>query len=105
MFFIETATHAPDYLKALIASHDLPKGGLGEFKAVVMARRFDSSDPVKYPVLRDRTEEFKLMLVGFGDERSETQHVQFKGHELAEKFGYKPVGAQYAATYDILWIN
>lgn len=104
MFLIEPAEHAPRFLKAVIAHHAASRRTKDDFRAVVMAKRYVNADVEKHPALRDRTGEFKIMLSGFGDGSSVVASTRMEGHELA-KFGFLPVGAQFATTYDILWIN
>lgn len=100
MFLIEPSEHAPSYLKRLISA----QGDGSAFSAVVMAKRCHTTDVKQFPALRDRTPEFERMLLGFGDGRTAVRRTCIQGHELAEKYGFKAVGAQYATTYDILWI-
>lgn len=106
MFLVEPAQHAHPFLKSLIAAHN-KAGGRPEddFKAVVMGKRYQDANVDQHPALRDRTEEFRSMLAGFGDADSQIHAARYTGAELHMHFGFKPVGAQFAAVYDILWIN
>lgn len=106
MFFIDPAEHAKPFLKKLIAAHNEAVGnGVGEFKAVVIGRHYACENVEAHPALRDRTEEFRCMLRGFGDEHSAIYTARYTGAELKEKFEFDPVGAQYSHVYDILWID
>lgn len=106
MFVIDPAEYAQPFLRKLVAEHNLAEGRNAEdFKAIVMGRRHDGADAVQHPALRDRTEEYRRMLAGFGGSSSRISAVRYTGEQLCEKFGFKPVGAQFAATYDILWIS
>lgn len=105
MFSLEPAEYARPFIRQLVAYYNEERGrAADDFRAVVIAQRYIGSDPVKYPALRDRTDEFRTMLQGFGNQGQITE-VRHTGSELYEKFGFKPVGAQFAATFDILWIN
>lgn len=70
-----------------------------------MGKRYQDANVEQHPALRDRTEEFRSMLAGFGDGNSQIHSARYTGEELHRQFGFKPVGAQFAAVYDILWID
>lgn len=106
MFLVEPAQHAHPFLKNLIAAHNKAAGrSEDDFKAVVMGKRHENANVEQHPALRDRTEEFRCMLVGFGDGDSQIHAARYTGAELHKQFGFEPVGAQFAAVYDILWID
>jgi hypothetical protein len=75
-----------------------------DFEAVLMATRYPQDHVATYPALRDRTDDWRRVLVGFG--RNGAIHsVRLTGSELMERFGFKAVGAQLATSFDILWID
>lgn len=102
MFWIEPTAYAPQWL------FDAAKNLTGwtpdsdfQIDAIAMIRIY-GSDPVKYPTLRDRTEEVRLMLKGLSGKR-ETQQFDIRGSELY-KMGYPAVGAQFAQDFRIIVI-
>lgn len=106
MFLVEPAKYAHPFLKKLVAAHNKAAGrNEDDFKAVVMGKRYENANVEQHPALRDRTEEFRCMLYGFGDGGSMIHAARYTGAELKEKFDFDPVGAQFAAVYDILWID
>lgn len=106
MLIIEPAQYAPEFLKKLVAEHNAAMGRDPlDFSAVVMARRYETISAERHPALRDRRPEFRMMLEGFGTLDYHLGEARYTGAELHEKFGFQPVGAQFACVYDILWIN
>ena len=106
MFFLDPAEYAKPFLRNLVALHNEARGTApDDFRAVAIATRYIGSDPVKYPALRDRTDELRTMLRGFGSEAGQITEVRYTGSELYKLFGFEAVGAQFSTTYDILWIN
>lgn len=106
MFLVEPAQYAHPFLKKLIEAHNKAAGrSADDFRAVVLGKRYEGANVEEHPALRDRTEEFRCMLHGFGDGDSTIHEARYTGAELHEKFGFDAVGAQFAAVYDILWID
>jgi hypothetical protein len=106
MFLFEPAQYAHPFLKKLVAAHNKAAGrDEGDFKAVVMGKRHSGPNVEMHPDLRDRTEEYRCMLIGFGNGDSMIHAARYTGAELKAKFEFDPVGAQFAAVYDILWID
>lgn len=106
MLIIEPAQYAPEFLKKLVAEHNVAIGrDPHDFSAVIMARHYDSASAERHPALRDRRPEYRMMLEGFGTLDYHLGEARYTGSELFEKFGFQPVGAQFAYVYDILWIN
>ncbi len=106
MFFIDPAQYAKPFLKELIAAHNRAAGRTeDDFKAVVIGRRYEGSNTEEHPALRDRTDEFRSMLRGFGSPDGSIHEARYTGAELHKKFKFEAVGAQFAAVYDILWID
>lgn len=105
MYFIEPGQYAPDYLKKLVAAHNAENGeARAKLEIVSIARRYDS-DPEKHPVLRDRKPEIERLLKGYVGPDAVVHSVSYTGAELRKKFDWDPVGAQFAHTYDVLWVN
>ena len=104
---IEPAQYAHPFLKNLVAAHNKAAGREeDDFRAVIMGKRYEGADAEKHPALRDRTDEFRCMLRGFASGADSVIHeARYTGAELHEKFSFQAVGAQFAATYDILWID
>lgn len=102
---LEPYEYAPGWAKSLIAEHNAAAGiGSKTFKAFLVAQFYEKSDATKYPVLRDRSEEYRKMLVGFGDANSRIETARYVGKELHDKYGFECVGAQFVQVYDIFWI-
>jgi hypothetical protein len=92
---IELMEYAPDFIKN-IAKEKAPNA-----KAYAMFGIY-KSDPIKYPELRDRTEEMELALSGLVGGVYYFVTIDGTGYDLSE-YGYKPLGAGYHRTYRIIF--
>jgi hypothetical protein len=105
MLNIQTKAYAPDFLKKAVAALNTESGrAADDFEAVLMATRYPQIHVATYPSLRDRTDDWRRALVGFG--RNGTVHsARLTGSELMGRFGFNAVGAQLATSFDVLWID
>lgn len=92
MFNIEPYEFAPEYVKAIYA--DMFGG---KFDTVVWVRMYDS-DSKKFPVLRDRTEEARKVLEGFGNKDQVVREVVMSGSELYH-YDAPIAGGQFVYKY------
>jgi hypothetical protein len=104
MFTIEPVQYAPKWLfDAAAKLTGWTQESDFEISAIAMIRMYDA-DPIKYPVLRDRTEEARLMLKGLSGKR-DTQQFDLQGVDLHRMgVGFEAVGAQFAAKFRIIVI-
>ena len=98
---IEATKYLPEdsFLKRVIADKK------PDATAIAFFQMFDKSD---YVSLRDRTEEMTWAVLGIAhgmqSKNLEVVTVTMKGFDLANQYGKKCVGAQFAQTFRIILV-
>lgn len=97
MFIVEPFDFACEFVKNIAAAANIKP------TAYAVIRMYDA-DPVKHPVLRDRTNEMVGAVSGMsGKDRSEVIIMDFSGSELHREFGFNAAGAQFAAQFRVIF--
>lgn len=97
MFMIAPFEYAPDFVK------NIAEAGMVNPNAFAVIRMHDV-DPIKYPALRDRTDEMVAAVSGIsGKDRSEAIVMDYDGKEMNREFGFEAVGAQFGADFRIIF--
>ncbi len=97
MFIVEPFDFAREFVKNIARTANINP------TAYAVIRMYDT-DPVKYPALRDRTNEMVGAVSGMsGKDRSESVIMDYSGSEMYREFGFEAVGAQFSAKFRVIF--